>query len=102
MTPDGPHSSPQMPRITGLGAVLTQLHSDNVEHIVPFASRTLSAAERNTTVEKEALASVWAIEKWRSYVWEHRFTLRTDHQLGHRDRQDLTSLYCTAAHRFQS
>lgn len=65
----------------GLGGVLTQLHSGNQERIVAFASRTLSAAERKySTTEKEALACVWAVERWRTYVWGHRFTLRTDHQ----------------------
>lgn len=65
----------------GLGAVLTQLHSDTHERIVAFAAHTLSAAERKySTTEKEALACVWAVERWRTYVWGHRFTLRTDHQ----------------------
>lgn len=65
----------------GLGAVLTQLHSDNVERIVAFASRTLSPAERKySRIEKEALVCVWAVERWRTYMWGHRFTLRTDHQ----------------------
>ncbi len=46
----------------GLGAVWTQLHSDNVERIVAFAS--LSAAEKKySTIEKEALACVWAVER---------------------------------------
>lgn len=65
----------------GLGAVLTQLHSDNVERIVAFAFRTLSPAERKySRIEKEALACVWAVERWRTYMWGRRFTLRTDHQ----------------------
>lgn len=50
-------------------AVLTQLQSDNTERIVAFASRTLSAAERKyATTEKEVLACVWAVERWRTYV----------------------------------
>ncbi|CAM5080288.1 unnamed protein product [Natator depressus] len=64
----------------GLGAVLTQLHEDNTERTVAFASRTLSNAERKySTVEKEALACVWAIEKWRTYLWGRMFKLHTDH-----------------------
>ncbi len=65
----------------GLSAVLTQLHPDGVERVIAFASRTLSTSERKySVVEKKALACVRAVEKWRTYVWGHRFTLRTDHQ----------------------
>ncbi|CAM4564718.1 unnamed protein product [Lepidochelys olivacea] len=79
--------SPALPTIVtadasdyGLGAVLTQLHEDNTERTVAFASRTLSNAERKySTVQKEALACVWATEKWRSYLCGRTFKLRTDH-----------------------
>ncbi|XP_030595617.1 uncharacterized protein LOC115787179 [Archocentrus centrarchus] len=65
----------------GLGAVFAQVQPDGTEKPVAFASRTLSAPEQKySTVEKEALACVWATEKWRTYLWGRRFTLRTDHQ----------------------
>lgn len=65
----------------GLGALLTQLHPENTERIIAFASRTLSPAERKySTVEREALAFVRAVERWRTYLWGHHFVLRTDHQ----------------------
>lgn len=65
----------------GLGAVFTQIHPDHTERTVAFASRTLTPTERKySTVEKEALACVWAVEKWRTYLWGRKFTLRTDHQ----------------------
>ncbi|CAM5077234.1 unnamed protein product [Eretmochelys imbricata] len=79
--------SPALPTIVttdasdyGLGAVLTQLHKDNTESTVAFASRTLNNAERKySTVEKEALACVWTTEKWRTYLWGRTFKLLTDH-----------------------
>uniref|UniRef100_A0A669FAM3 Reverse transcriptase domain-containing protein n=1 Tax=Oreochromis niloticus TaxID=8128 RepID=A0A669FAM3_ORENI len=65
----------------GLGAVFAQVQPDGTEKPVAFASRTLSATEQKySTVEKEAYACVWAAEKWRTYLWGRRFTLRTDHQ----------------------
>ncbi|XP_048853517.1 uncharacterized protein K02A2.6-like isoform X1 [Brienomyrus brachyistius] len=65
----------------GLGAVFAQVQPDGTEKPVAFASRTLTETERKySTVEKEALACVWATEKWRTYLWGRRFTLRTDHQ----------------------
>ena len=64
----------------GIGAVLTQVHPEG-EKVVAFASSTLSTAQRNYSVtEREALACVWAIEKWHRYLWGREFVLRTDHQ----------------------
>ncbi|GFX64132.1 hypothetical protein TNCV_2090301 [Trichonephila clavipes] len=48
----------------GVGAVLNQ-----EQRAVVVASRTLSAAERNYTVtERECLAVVWALDKFRTYL----------------------------------
>ena len=62
--------------ILGLDILVQQ-----VERIVAFASCTLSFAERKySTTEKDALTCVWAVERWQTYVWGRRFTLRTNHQ----------------------
>ena len=64
----------------GLGAVLSQLHDDG-ERVVSCASSTLTAAQRRYSVtEREALACVWAVERWHKYLWGRTFVLRTDHQ----------------------
>ena len=44
-------------------------------------SRALTNAERNySTGEKEALAIVWATEKWHYFTYGRRIIIRTDHQ----------------------
>lgn len=62
----------------GLGD-LTQVHPDKTECTVALASHSLTPAEQKySIVEKEALACVWATEKWRTFLWGTRFTLHTD------------------------
>lgn len=66
----------------GLGAVLAQKDEKGAVHPIQFASRTLRAAEKNYTVsEKEALAVIFALKKFRVYLLSDKeFTLFTDHQ----------------------
>ncbi|GFX60278.1 retrovirus-related Pol polyprotein from transposon 412 [Trichonephila clavipes] len=64
-----------------LGAVLLQGEKDE-EHPIEYASRLLSSSERNySTTEREALAVVWALEKFRGYVEGQTIRLSSDHQL---------------------
>lgn len=63
-----------------LGAVLSQIH-EGVERPVAFASRALTPAEQKYSVgEREALACLWACERWHVYLYGRVFTIRTDHQ----------------------
>ena len=65
----------------GLGAVLSQVMPGGEERPVVFASRTLSSAERNySQVEKEALACVFAVKRFHTYIFGRNFTLFTDHK----------------------
>ena len=65
----------------GVGAVLSHILSDGSEHPVTFASRALSASERNySQVEKEALSLVIGVRTFHQYLYGRRFTLIMDHK----------------------
>lgn len=64
----------------GLGAVLTQCQ-DNEWRVISYASRSLTEVERRySQTEKEALALVWACERFNIYIFGRQFELETDHK----------------------
>ena len=65
----------------GLGAVLLQKSKSGNWQPVAYASRSMSETERRyAQIEKEALASTWACEKFSMYVLGKRFVIETDHK----------------------
>lgn len=64
----------------GLGAVLVQIKNNNTR-VISYASRSLSETEqRYPTIEKEALAIIWAVERFKIYLLGISFVLETDHR----------------------
>ena len=66
----------------GLGAVLLQRKGDsNSWKPVVYSSRTLTEAECHyAQIEREALATTWAYEKFAEYILGMKITIETDHK----------------------
>ena len=63
----------------GLGAILLQ-EVDGVKHPVAYASKRLLPREQNySTIEREAFAIIWGIQKFQRYMLGTHFMLETDH-----------------------
>ncbi len=64
----------------GIGAVLMQANSAGKHHVIAFASRALSPAEKNYSVTHlEILAIVWALKHFRDIIMGYKITVYTDH-----------------------
>ena len=65
----------------GLGAILTQINEQKEHCVIAYASRKLSAHEKNyTPFLLEMQAAVWGIEHFGVYLRGRHFTLYTDHK----------------------
>ena len=64
----------------GVGAYLFQLVAGE-ERPISFISKSLNKTERKwSTIEKEAFAIFYALQKWEDYLCDVKFTLQTDHK----------------------
>jgi hypothetical protein len=64
----------------GIGAVLAQVDDEGRERPVAFLSKKLTGAQtRYDATSGEALAVLYAFEKWRSFLYGQHFILYTDH-----------------------
>ena len=62
-----------------IGAILGQ-REDGKPYVIYYASKTLNEAQRNyTTTEKELLAIVFALDKFRAYLVGSSIVVFTDH-----------------------
>ena len=76
----------------GLGAVMSHIMPNGDERPVAFISRVLTKAEANyAQIDKEALAIVWSVRKFQTYLYSRTFTLITDHK-------PLTAIFNPAKH----
>ena len=83
------HFDPNLPLIVTcdaspyeVGAVLSHEMPNGEERPVGFASRTLSAAEKNySQLDKEALALVFGVKRYHQYIYGRHFELKTDTNL---------------------
>lgn len=65
----------------GLGVILTKAQADGSYKSVYYASRALTNVERRySQTEREALAIVWACEKFHVFLYGKEFSMITDHK----------------------
>ena len=65
-----------------VAAVLGQLDQKGVERPTAFASQKLSGAQLGwATIEKEAYAIIWALNRFREIIFGSRITVFCDHNL---------------------
>ncbi len=64
----------------GLGALLCQEDERGEERVICYGSRMMNQSEQNfSTSEKECLALIFALEKWREYCYGRKIIAYVDH-----------------------
>ena len=65
---------------TGLGAVLLQEFEGVLSPIAYASKKLLPRQQRYSVYERECLAIVWAVDKFKVYLFGKPFILQTDHR----------------------
>ncbi len=64
-----------------VSGILVQLDDDGIEKVIQYVSHQLSESQRKwCTMEKEAYAIVYSLNKLRAYLWGAKFEIITDHK----------------------
>jgi hypothetical protein len=65
---------------TAVGCCLGQWDDKGGEHPVAYASQKFNSSQANwATIEKEAYAVIWALQKYRSIIFGAEITVYVDH-----------------------
>lgn len=65
----------------GIGAAIFHTMENNEDRPIAFASKSLSKAQSNySTIDREALAIYFGVNKFQHYLIGRRFVLQTDHK----------------------
>jgi hypothetical protein len=66
--------------VVALDTILAQPGEGNLDHPIYFTNRKLSQVEHNyTTIEREGLDMVYALQKFRNYLLGSHFKFLTEH-----------------------
>ena len=72
--------SPFVLETNAIDAILSQPQQDGHQHPVAYASRSLTAGERNYSITKlKTLMVVWSITHFHFYLYGQKVTVYTDH-----------------------
>ncbi|GBG85935.1 hypothetical protein CBR_g40748 [Chara braunii] len=68
-------------QLEAISAILAEKGNDGKEHVIEYASRTVSDERRNDSAPQgECYAVVWGIQHFHPYLYGQKFLLVTDHE----------------------
>ena len=86
----------------GLGAVIMHITPEGKHRPIAFASRSLNKHEKGySQIDKEALAIMFGLKRFRMYLYSRHFTIWTDHKPLQRIFARQTAIPALAAQRLQ-